>query len=79
MANETLPQPVLDAVEEVVKASQHYAEAAARNVGRDSDQAFLFAVLQEKRRALVTAINQHASAMYEAGIEMGRAEASGSK
>jgi hypothetical protein len=66
----TLPAPVLEAIESVVKTAEHHGWCRA---GQGNAQ-LSFARLQEARRLLTQAIEAHASAMYEGGIEMGRAQ-----
>jgi len=69
----TLPAPVLEALEHCVKAAEHYG--FCNHGGGDSRAAF--AVLQQQRRLLTQAIEDHAGSMYEGGIEMGRAQGDG--
>jgi len=70
----TLPSPVLEAIEGCIKAAALSGEAGAgasmrRNTVRD---------LELARQALVLAIEEHATAMYEGGIELGLAQAGAS-
>jgi hypothetical protein len=71
----TLPVPVLEAIEECIKQAERYGFLASREQASSDEPKLSFQRLQQKRRALVEAIERHAASMYEGGIEMGQAQA----
>lgn len=66
----TLPAPVLEAIERLVKAAENHG---AHGSGKAATATFV--TLQRERRLLTESIERHASSMYEGGIEMGIAQA----
>ena len=75
ISRQVLPTPVLEAIEECVKAAKQHGVILGQ--GKDGSQEFQ--ALQVKRRALVTAIENHAKSMFEGGCEIGREQAEGAR
>ena len=71
----TLPAPVLDALDALAKAAEKYGRSSA--VGSPMADSKQKELVQTRERA-VRAIEEHATAMYDGGIEIGLAQAEAS-